>query len=52
MQLSEKPKAFCCIFVAFLHFTLNFEYFAKENEPPILSISEVIDSERHADLNA
>ena len=47
MQLSEKPERFCCIFIVFLEFTLNFEYFEK-NEPPSLSISQVIDSERRA----
>ena len=50
MQLFEKPKIFCCIFIAFLESTLNFEHFEKKknknkNEPPSLSISEVIDSE-------
>ena len=47
MQLSEKLKRFCSIFIVFLEFTLNFEYFEK-NEPPSLSISQVIDSERRA----
>ena len=28
-QLSEKPKIFCCIFIAFLESTLNFEHFEK-----------------------
>ena len=36
MQISEKPKR-CCIFIAFLKTTLNFENFEK-NEPPSLSI--------------
>ena len=60
MQLSEKPKVFCLIFIAFcilLHFLLqsklNFERFEKKrNQPHILSIFEVTDSERHAYLNA
>ena len=51
MQLYEKPKIFCCIFIAFFEFTLNFEHFLK-NELPSLSISEVIDFERRAYLNA
>ena len=55
MQLSEKQKLFCCIFIAFLESTLNCEHFEKkkkEDEPHILRISEVIDSERQAYLNA
>ena len=51
MQLFEKPKAFCCIFIAFLESTLNFEHFDKRKRPSV-SISEVIDSERRAYLNA
>ena len=27
MQLSEKPKTFCRLFIAFLESTLNFEHF-------------------------
>ena len=38
MQLSENPKIFCCIFIAFLESTWNFEHFEKKNEPPSLSI--------------
>ena len=30
MQSSEKPKIFCCIFIAFFECTLNFEHFEKE----------------------
>ena len=57
MQLSEKPKIFCFIFIAFLESTLSFEHFEKKRkrkkkEPPRFSISEVIDSERRAYLNA
>ena len=53
MQLFEKPKIFYCIFIAFLEYTLNFEHFEKKKKrPPSLSISEVIDSERRAYLNA
>ena len=52
MQLPEKPKTFCQFFIAFLKCTLNFEHFEKKNEPHSLSISEVIDSERRAYLNA
>ena len=39
-QLSEKPKIFCCIFIAFLESTLNFEHFEKRKRPSV-SISEV-----------
>ena len=52
MQLPEKPKTFCQFFIAFLKCILNFENFEKKNEPHSLSISEVIDSERRAYLNA
>ena len=54
MQLSEKPKIFCQFFIAFLESTLNFEHFEtkKKNESHNSSISEVIDSERRAYLNA
>ena len=31
MHLSEKPKTFCCHFIAFLECTLNFEHFEKKN---------------------
>ena len=57
MQLSKKPNTFCRFFIAFLESTLNFEHFVKKkkkkkNEPRSLSISEVIDSEKRAYLNA
>ena len=53
MQLCQKPKAFCCFFIAFLESTLNFEHFEKKKKKPrSSSISEVIDSERRAYLNA
>ena len=39
-------------FIAFLESTLNFEDFEIKNEPHSSSISEVIDSERRAYLNA
>ena len=56
MQLSEKLKIFCSIFIAFLESTLSSDHFGKKkkkkkNELPSLSISEVIDSERRAYLN-
>ena len=51
VQLSEKLKTFSQFFIAFLESTLNFEHFEK-NEPHSSSISEVIDSERRAYLNA
>ena len=56
MQLSKRPKTFCGVFFAFLESTLNFQYFEKKkkkkNEPHRSSISQVIDSERCAYLNA
>ena len=51
MELKKKPKIFCLIFIAFLESKLNFESLEKINQPHSLSISEVIDSERRADLN-
>ena len=50
-QLSEKLKTFSQFFIAFLKCTLNLEHFDK-NEPHSSSISEVIDSERRACINA
>ena len=50
-QLSEKLKTFSQFFIALLECTLNLEHFEK-NEPHSSSISEVIDSERRAYLNA
>ena len=32
MQLSKKPKSFCCIFIAYLEPTLDFEYFEKKRK--------------------
>ena len=52
MQLSEKPKTFLQIFVAFLEPTLNVKHFEKKNDSHSLAISEVIDSERSAYLIA
>ena len=51
-KLSKKPSIFCCIFFAFFASKLNFQCFKKKNEPHSASISEVIDSERCACLNA
>ena len=50
MQSSEKPKILCCHFIVFVESTLHFERFKKKNKHLSLSISEVIDSERHAYL--
>ena len=51
IQLFEKLKVFCCIFIAFLESTLSFERFEK-NESPSLSVSEIIDSKKRAYSNA
>ena len=50
-QLSEKLKTFSQFFIAFFKCTLNLEHFEK-NEPHSSSISEDIDSERRAYINA
>ena len=51
MQISKKTKRFCSIFIAFFESTLNFEHFVGKNEPRRLSISEIIDWERHGYLH-
>ena len=40
------------MFIVFLESALNFEHFEKKTSLLALSIYEVIDSERHAYLNA
>ena len=58
MQISEEPKPKIFYFAAFflLFFFcwiyIKFWTFWKKNEPPSLNISEVIDFERRAYLNA
>ena len=52
MQLSQKPKIFPPPFTAFLRSTLNSEHFEKRSEPHTLCISEIIDCERRAYVNA
>ena len=53
IQLSEKPKRFCCFFIGFLEFKLNLQHFQKKkNKLHSLSIPEIIDSERRGYLNA
>ena len=56
-HLSEKLKAFFWLFIAFLEYTLNLKHFdkkknKKKTEARSSSISEIIDSERRAYLNA
>ena len=51
-QLSEKLKTFSQFFIAILEGTLNLEHFEKRNKPHSSSISEVIESEKRAYLNA
>ena len=50
-QLSQKPKTFSQISIAFLTSTSNFEYFEKTDLSHSLSISEIIESERGSYLN-
>ena len=52
MQLSEKPKKISLIFIAFLESKINFKHLEIWNQPHSFDISEVIDSERLAYLNA
>ena len=51
MQLSEKPKTFS-VFYCLFRICIKFWTFWKKNQPHIVIISEVIDSERRAYLNA
>ena len=51
IQLSKKSKIFCCFFCIF-GICIKFAIFWNKNEPHRSSISEVIDSERCAYLNA
>ena len=37
MQLCQKPKAFCCFFIAFLESTLNFEHFEKKKKKSLVA---------------
>ena len=50
MQLSEKSKTYFQFVIAFLESALNFLKVSKQNKPHSLSISKVIDSEKHAYL--
>ena len=45
MQISQKPKTFCGLFIASMKFTLNSEYFEKKDQSHSLSITEIIDCE-------
>ena len=38
MQLCQKPKAFCCFFIAFLESTLNFEHFEKKKKSLVAQV--------------
>ena len=51
-KLSKKPETFWVILLKFLESTWYFQGPKKENEPHRSSISEVIDPERCAYLNA
>ena len=50
MQLSEKSKTYFQFVIAFLESALSFLKVSKQNKPHSLSISKVIDSEKHAYL--
>ena len=50
MQLSKKPKIFCCNFIAFSESKLDSEHFEKKTS--FITISEISDSERRGYLNA
>ena len=49
--LSQKEKTFSWLFVAFLKFVWNVEYFQNKDEYPSMIISEIIESARGGYLN-
>ena len=49
--LSQKPKIFSWLFIAFLKCAWNLEHFQKKDEYPSLIISEFIDAKRRGYLN-
>ena len=51
MSLSQNVKTFSGFFIAFLKCARNLEHFGKEDEPPSLIISEIIETERGGYLN-
>ena len=51
-QISQKPKRFSSIFIAFFKFTKIFERFERKDKLHSLNISEVIDTEERGFLNA
>ena len=52
MNLSEKLKVFSQLFTAFLKPTFNFKHFEKRDESHSLGVSEIIDCEMRAYVNA
>ena len=50
-QISRKMQTFSGLFVAFLKYTLNFEYFEKKDQSHSLSINEIINCETGSYLN-
>ena len=52
IKLSEKPSTFCCIFFSIFRIYIKFAMFCCKKNPHSSSISEVIESERCAYLNA
>ena len=51
MSLSQKGKAFCEFFIAFLKCAWKLEHSEKKEEHPSLIITEIIASERHVYLS-
>ena len=51
MQISRKMKTFSGVFIAFLKFTLNLEYFERKDQSKSLSITGIINCERSIYLN-
>ena len=50
-SLSQKGKAFCRFFIAFLKIAWNLRHSEKKEEHPSVIITEIIPSERHVYLS-
>ena len=51
MQLSRKQKIFSDVLYALIESRLNFEHFAKKDDPRSLCLSETADCERRSQTN-
>ena len=51
MRLSQKQEIFLQFFFAFLKSTLNFEHFAKKQEPHSCFITKIMDGKKALSIN-